>query len=209
MTNPVPAYRGIVRRRRTLWAGKRDGSVVHIAMYIYRTLDGGSPKASAELGAFKDDMRVIEVDGKPSNFVGIRFSPSAAQEHGKHIEQPADPYTYDEHGTPQYWVDRPKAARQACREDLAASIYIVPAHTSFGLHSDKNAALRRSARANPRRKRKLRNIRCRKTDVKLSRCGTCSRRILWLLSAHTGGSTACQGWACFWKATWQATLPFH
>ena len=86
-------------------------------MYIYRALDGGTPVASAEQARLRDDFRVFDVDGKPSSVVGIRFSPSAgAQDEKVHAEQPADPYIYDSEVTPQYWPDRPGAARKAWRE---------------------------------------------------------------------------------------------
>ena len=94
-------------------------------MYIYRTFDGGTPAASAEQARLRDDFRVIEVDGKPSSVVGIRFSPSAegAQDEKVHAEQPADPYSYDSEGNPQYWPDRPDAARLAWREEFKASCH--------------------------------------------------------------------------------------
>ena len=95
-------------------------------MYIYKSMDDGLPvEEESEKG---DNMRIIEVDGKPTSTVGIRYTSSDTgaaagiqrTKSGRFVDT-----THPEEKQTEYWADIPSGFmggqrfRTTTREDLA------------------------------------------------------------------------------------------
>ena len=98
-------------------------------MYIYKSMDDGIPvDEESEKG---DNMRIIEIDGKPTSTVGIRYTSSDTGAAGTERTKSGrfvDAGRPDETQT-EYWADIPSGFlggqrfRTVSREDLAVSTW--------------------------------------------------------------------------------------
>ena len=185
-------------------------------MHIYRSMADGL--LSEENEGLASDMRVIEVDGTPTPVVGIRYkggAPGQAEvtRDGKltgHDEGLPPPDEYEEDR--EYWADRPSGCcggarlRSTLREDILVNrllIALIDASAIIGKLSQKMLSTHCIVLINwaeiPIQTHVFRRI-----GGKLTLCGPCSRRTHLVLSQRTGKTTACQAWACFWRAMWYA-----
>ena len=101
-------------------------------MYLYKAMDDGIP---VDPESDNGDVRVIEVDGKPTQTLGIRYksvddTPPAAGIQRTKSGRFIDTFHPDETQT-EYWADRPHSGlfggerfRTVLAEDLAVSLFV-------------------------------------------------------------------------------------
>ena len=179
-----------------------------VTMYIYRSMADGIPREHEE--ALDENMRVIEVEGKPTAVLGIRYKAAtdapppigiARTASGKSADTGPQ---IDELEQQEYWADRPGGIcggtrlTSTFREELLVSLD-ASSHHSYHLYSLVVSVSRVVCG------RVLSScLVCRKTSRKSAAYGICSKTILWLLLQLTGERTECQASVCFWKAMWYA-----